>query len=622
MPAHFYYEVFRLIQIASALIAAILASGSSHLASQRPPEFHPSRAEIAQADLLCSLTAGNLSAVAAALKAGANPNEPDFIDQSALFYAGDVATVKLLIQHGADVHVVTPKGSALTVALLGENDAVGAFLIQHGAPVSAPRKDKMTPVMAAALNGTAASLKLLIAAHVDLNAQDREGTTPLMFAVRGNQLGAAKSLISAGAKVGAKDKLQRTAVHYAALRGNAEMVALLVHKGASVNAVDVNGDTPLHLAAKYSGDPKTVKALLKMTKSVSVRDKSGFTPGALAVRYSSAPVAACFGRTCATPADVKARTAEVVVRPALHRIEASLATFVQKSGCVSCHHQGLGVMALTQAAQHRFDVNKGVIGECMKQMAEDGKEGAPAMHAAAQDPKFTKMLPAVHLGDQVYGGAYILGALRSAGVPPNPGFGEGVTVMGRLQLPDGRFNSIRRGIMEHSDVMTTGLTLGLLKTYWPADQIDEYNKIAAKAKAWAFSTKPTCAEDYAGRLLILSAANGDSTEIDSAAASLLGTQRADGGWGIPQRLVSDSYTTGACLYALRTVAKVDKANANLKKAVAFLVRTQENDGSWYEPKLTPAYNNHFDSSFPHGYDQFASFAGTCWATMGLVAMTE
>ena len=279
-------------------------------------------------------------------------------------------------------------------------------------------------------------------------------------------------------------------------------------------------------------------------------------------------------------------------------------------------------MALTKAAQHRFDVNKAVIGECMKQMAEDGKEGAPAMHAAAMDPSFTKMLPAVHLGDQVYGGAYILGALQSAGVPGNPGFAEGVTVMGRLQLPDGRFNSIRRGIMEHSDVMTTGLTLGLLKAYWPEDRREELTRIGAKAKAWAFATPATCAEDYAGRLLILSATGGEAAEIQATAASLMSAQRSDGGWGIPERFVSDSYTTGACLYALRTVANVEKSDLHLKRAVAFLVRTQENDGSWYEPKLTPPYNNHFDSSFPHGYDQLASFAGTCWATIGLVSMTE
>lgn len=609
------------MKIASVLAATTLASVVTVGRTQGPPPpFHPSKTEVAQASLLFALTSGNRQGVADALKAGANPNEPDFIDQPPLFFAGDIPTVKLLLHSGANIHAVTEKGTALTTALLGGNDEVGAFLLNHGASPIATRKDKMTPLMAAAQNGTQTSLKLIISEHADVNAADREGTTALMFAVRGNQIKAAQTLLAAGAKVSAKDKLQRTPLHYAAMRANVGMINLLVAHGASTVAKDKNGDTPLHLAAKYSGDPKTVKFLLTHCKTKDAKDQSGHTAADLAARYSSDAVSACFGRHCSTPEKVSQRSADLAIRPALHRIQESLSVFVQKSACVSCHHQGLGVMALTQAAQHRFDVDKHVIGECFGQMAEDGKAGAAATHAAVQDAKYVKMLPAVHLGDQVYGGAYILGALHSGGVPANPGFGEGVTIMGRLQLPDGRFNSIQRGIMEHSDVMTTGLTLSILKAYWPQDQGDEFRKIASRAKAWATSSKPTSAEDLAGRLLVLSEVGDDANQIPATAESLMKAQRPDGGWGIPQRQVSDSYTTGACIYALRTAAKVDANSPTLKKAKAFLIRTQEDDGSWYEPKLTPAYNNHFDSAFPHGYDQFASFAGTCWATIGLLSL--
>ena len=609
------------MKIASVLAATTLASVATVGRTQGPPPpYHPSKTEVAQASLLFALTSGNRHGVADALKAGANPNEPDFIEQPPLFFAGDIPTVKLLLHSGADIHAVTEKGTALTTALLGGNDEVGTFLLKHGASPTAPRKDKMTPLMAAAQNGTLASLKLIIAMHADVNATDREGTTALMFAVRGNQIKAAQALIAAGAKVSAKDKLQRTPLHYAAMRASVSMIDLLVTHGASTVAKDKAGETPLHLAAKYSGDPNTIKTLLAHCKYKDAKDQSGHSAADLAARYSSEAVATCFGRHCSTPEKVTQRSADLAIRPALHRIQASLTVFVQKSACVSCHHQGLGVMTLTQAAQHQFDVDKNVIGECFGQMAEDGKAGAAATHAAVQDAKYIKMLPAVHLGDQVYGGAYILGALHSGGVPSNPGFGEGVTIMGRLQLPDGRFNSIQRGIMEHSDIMTTGLTLSILKAYWPQDQSDEFNKMANKAKAWATSTRTTSAEDLAGRLLVLSEAGDQANQIPATAAALMKAQRSDGGWGIPQRQVSDSYTTGACIYALRTAAKIEATNANLKRAEAFLIRTQEDDGSWYEPKLTPAYNNHFDSAFPHGYDQFASFAGTCWATLGLLSM--
>ncbi|MDR3692892.1 MAG: ankyrin repeat domain-containing protein [Fimbriimonas sp.] len=611
-----------MIPIAIAVVASLLSSSApTTQTGGPPPPFNPTRTQVAQADLFMALAKGDLNGVGTALKSGANPNDADFIEEMPLFFANDVPTAKLLLHHGADLNAVTGKGSAVTTALLGGNDSVAQFLLRHNAAVSATRGDKMSLTMAAALNGTLPTLRLLISRHADVNAVDREGTTPLMFAVRGNQLQAARILLSAGARISAKDNHKRTALHYAAMRGNTDMVRLLVSEGASTTAKDVTGETPLHLAAKYSGDPNTVRALLDLTRRPNSKDLSGRTAGDLAARYSSEAVASCFGKSCSTPTAVRQRTADSAIRPAVQRIQTSLATFVQRAACVSCHHQGLGATVLLQAAQHRYAIDKSVIGECFKQMEDDGKLDAPATHAAVQDSKWVKMLPAVHLGDQVFGGAYILGALRAAGVPANPGFGEGVTIMGRLQQPDGRFNSIRRGIMEHSDVMTTGLTLGVLKTYWPADRQDELQNIQSKAKKWAMSTTITCAEDLAGRLLVLTNAEGDSAAIQTTAASLLSAQRPDGGWGTPQRKVSDSYTTGVCLYALRTAAKLAPADAHLKHAVAFLVRTQEDDGSWYEPKLTPAYNNHFDSSFPFGYDQYASFAGTCWATIGLLAMT-
>ena len=54
----------------------------------------------------------------------------------------------------------------------------------------------------------------------------------------------------------------------------------------------------------------------------------------------------------------------------------------------------------------------------------------------------------------------------------------------------------------------------------------------------------------------------------------------------------------------------------------FLLRTQEEDGSWFVPKRVVPLNNHFDAAFPHGEAQYASFNATCWATMALVQSLE
>ena len=55
-----------------------------------------------------------------------------------------------------------------------------------------------------------------------------------------------------------------------------------------------------------------------------------------------------------------------------------------------------------------------------------------------------------------------------------------------------------------------------------------------------------------------------------------------------------------------------------QRGVQFLLRTQDEDGSWFVPKRVEPRNLFFDAAFPHGEAQYASFNATCWATMALV----
>ena len=53
-----------------------------------------------------------------------------------------------------------------------------------------------------------------------------------------------------------------------------------------------------------------------------------------------------------------------------------------------------------------------------------------------------------------------------------------------------------------------------------------------------------------------------------------------------------------------------------------MLRTQDEDGSWFVNKRAIPANNYFNAGFPHGESQYASFNGTCWATMALLQATE
>jgi len=56
-----------------------------------------------------------------------------------------------------------------------------------------------------------------------------------------------------------------------------------------------------------------------------------------------------------------------------------------------------------------------------------------------------------------------------------------------------------------------------------------------------------------------------------------------------------------------------------QKGVQWLLRNQLTDGSWFVPTLAvPVQPHTFESGFPHGWNQFASEAGSSWATIALL----
>ena len=103
--------------------------------------------------------------------------------------------------------------------------------------------------------------------------------------------------------------------------------------------------------------------------------------------------------------------------------------------------------------------------------------------------------------------------------------------------------------------------------------------------------------------------------------ALLRTQRADGGWSqIPTR-PSDAYATGQVLVALNQTGHPASSGA-YQRGVAFLIANQKADGSWQVGSRrrdeVSRGQEYFETGFPHGRDQFISYAGSAWATMALI----
>lgn len=109
--------------------------------------------------------------------------------------------------------------------------------------------------------------------------------------------------------------------------------------------------------------------------------------------------------------------------------------------------------------------------------------------------------------------------------------------------------------------------------------------------------------------------------IRQAAEKLLKEQQADGSWAQKHGWNGDAYATGAALFALHETWQSGVGSRPYQRGIAYLLRTQEDDGSWLVPTRAIPLNGYLESGSPHGKHQFISFAGTCWATMALTVAT-
>jgi squalene cyclase len=131
-------------------------------------------------------------------------------------------------------------------------------------------------------------------------------------------------------------------------------------------------------------------------------------------------------------------------------------------------------------------------------------------------------------------------------------------------------------------------------------------------------------EDRVFRLLGLKEAGADAKEISAAAWELLQKQRADGGWSQldSSTSVSDAYATGAALVALHQAGNLKTNSPAYRAGVAYLLKTQRSDGTWFVKSRSKPFQPYYESGFPHEKNQFISIAASGWATTALLLTVE
>ncbi len=210
----------------------------------------------------------------------------------------------------------------------------------------------------------------------------------------------------------------------------------------------------------------------------------------------------------------------------------------------------------------------------------------------------------------------LLMAQAASGSPVTEATRVRVARMASWQRDDGHWITSDFRPPHSSSVFTTTATaISALQSFLP-----DPGRIS-KAREWLAANKPASTEDASFRVMGLVWAKASASEIGAATHDLLAMQRRDGGWGQNERYVSDAYSTGEAVFALKEAAVASP------KGIQWLLTTQAADGTWHvrSRMLSPADVSppYFDVAFPYKpypkKDQFLSFAGSCWATMALLS---
>ena len=306
------------------------------------------------------------------------------------------------------------------------------------------------------------------------------------------------------------------------------------------------------------------------------------------------------------PADATPDRVKSAVARAVMPLQKSLVVYAEKRDCFSCHHQAVSLVALKIARSRGFKID------------EDAVQGAVDL---TLDDLESALVP-YRKGQGQPGGvtraAYALWTLEEGGHPPDE---ITAAVAGYLlKVNPGRDHwptSSRRPPIEASHYTSTALALRALSYYGAKGQADLAKDRTRRARAWLAGSKPADTEDRVFRLWGLKYADATPAELQSATADLLSAQRADGGWAQTDKLESDAYATGSALVALRQAGRLATDDPAYRRGIAFLLRTQKPDGTWFVASRSNPFQPYFESGFPYGKNQFIAVAASGWAAAAL-----
>ncbi len=601
-------------------VGIVIASPSQDQQKQRrsidPPIM--SKGKYGQ-DLFMAVGRRDLSTAKALLDRGADPNSRNGLEFTPLYIAAashNPDAMNLLLNAGARPNDDSPYGTALTFAAMTGHAEGARILLAKGADPNVSRVDGDTVLMMAAQAGNPEFIAELLKHKVDVNKTSYNGSSALSYAARMGHVPVGRMLLEAGAKPDLADSHRETPLMVAAKAGHADFVNLLIQKGAKVNIRNEKGLTPLMLAAMYGDSADSVQMLVRAGSKVEAKDAHGNTAGMLAAKRGYSEIAELLN----TPRIGNSLpTASLAVARSMKLMQQSMLAFSRGTACISCHQEGLGRMVTASAKLRGLKIDKEMDQAQIGRLRGALNALKPLHEQAVKDPEVMKQLPLIEINELNSGYGWMMIGMAQSGDAPTAATAAIAEVLAKQQMPDGSWTFALPRVPMQSSVFTyTAIAARVLTVYGPKAKAAQSAQQLEMAKNWLMKAPAATSDDLSFRLLGLKWAGANLDERKKAIAELLAAQRPDGGWAQMPNMKSDAYATGQALYALAVSGGTPTSSKEYRAGVNYLLRTQDDDGSWFVNKRAIPANNYFDAAFPHGESQYSSFNGTCWATMALL----
>jgi len=306
----------------------------------------------------------------------------------------------------------------------------------------------------------------------------------------------------------------------------------------------------------------------------------------------------------------------VAIRAAIEKsipqLEKGAAGSADQRMCFTCHNQALPVLALSEAGNRGFKIDKDNLARQLSHTADLLERG-----------RKNYLLGKGQGGKAIMAG-YALWTLEAGGRQPDETTAAVTEFLLKYQQQKNHWSHPgKRPPSSGSDFTTTYVALRGLAAFGTKEQSSKIKARMKTIRKWMLSETPKETEDRVFQLRSLSYFFEDDATIKKKVEQLLKIQQDDGGWAQNSNMECDPYATASVLVAVIRSGNLKTNHKAIQHGLQYLLDTQMEDGTWHVVTRAKPFQPYYETGFPHGKDQFISIAASSWATLALlIALPE